>query len=71
MRYRLARLRDRVPMPERGAGVFFTSEKTGEVVNELDPYYARMIADGDLVPVEEGEEQPETPTAPSGKSKER
>ena len=52
MRYRLADATRRVPMPERGAGVFFTPDKAGEAVNPMNPYYARMIADGDLVPAE-------------------
>jgi hypothetical protein len=59
MRYRLRNLKLRVPMPERGQGVFFTADKAGETINPMDPYYARMIADGDLVPAEtEPEEQP-------------
>lgn len=52
MRYRLAHATQRVPMPERG-GALFTGEKSGESINPLDPYYARMIADQDLIPVEE------------------
>ena len=52
MRYRLADATRRVPMPERGAGVFFTADTAGEAVNPMNPYYARMIADGDLVPAE-------------------
>lgn len=67
MRYRLAKLRDRVPMPERGAGVFFTSEKTGEAINPLDPYYARMIADGDLVPADPEPADEPAPRRPAPK----
>lgn len=51
-RYRLAKLRDRVPMPDRG-GVLFTDSKDGETIDPINPFYARMIADGDLVPVDE------------------
>ena len=50
-RYRLATAGLKVPMPERGADVFFTSDDAGEVVDPMNPYYARMIADGDLAPV--------------------
>ena len=48
-------------MPERG-DTLFTSDKAGESINSLDPYYARMIADGDLVAVEE-----EPPAPPADK----
>jgi hypothetical protein len=71
-RYRLAKLRDRVPMPDRGAGVFFTDSKDGESINSMNPFYARMIADGDLVPAEtsapdeEPAQPPTTNTKPNG-----
>ena len=50
-RYRLAIVERRVPMPERGRDVFFTSDPAGEAVDPMNPYYARMIADGELVAV--------------------
>jgi hypothetical protein len=50
-RYSLARKGDRIPMPERGAGVFFSAEVEGEAVDPINPYYARLIADGDIKPV--------------------
>lgn len=67
MRYRLAHAKQRVPMPDRGPGAFFTSSKDGESINPLDPYYARMIADKDLVLVEPDPEQPaaEPPRSPA------
>jgi hypothetical protein len=79
-RYRLAKLRDFVPMPDRGAGVFFTDSKDGESIDPMNPFYARMIADGDLVPVpteepkavdepaadEEPAQPPTTNTKPNG-----
>ena len=71
MRYRLADAKHRVPMPDR-AGVFFTADKAGEVIDPMNPYYARMIADGDVVPVEDeperAEPSPATP-APTRNSK--
>ena len=54
-RYRLADAKHRIPMPERGPGVFFTADKAGESVSPLDPYYSRMIADGDLVEVKDSD----------------
>ncbi|BDA84971.1 hypothetical protein Sa4125_25130 [Aureimonas sp. SA4125] len=47
-RYRLARKGDRIPMPERGPGVFFSGETEGEALDSLNPYHARLIADGSV-----------------------
>ena len=63
MRYRLANAEARVPMPERGPNVFFTAALAGESISELDPYYARMIVEGDIVLV------PDDPKPPRGNPK--
>lgn len=51
-RYRLASPELKLPMPERGLGILFTADPDGEAINPLNQYYARMIASGELVPVE-------------------
>ena len=55
-RYR-AREGARIPMPDRG-GQMVPTENPGTAVNELNPFYARMIADGDLVPADDNEAAP-------------
>lgn len=59
-RYRLARKSDRIPMPGRGPGVFFSAEKEGESLDPTNPWHARLIDDGSVVPVED---EPEAPQA--------
>jgi hypothetical protein len=56
MRYRPAHAEQRIPMPDRGPGVLFTHDRGGESIDPLNPYFARMIADGDLVLAEEAVE---------------
>jgi hypothetical protein len=51
-RFRLKSPKQTVPMPERGGGVLFTSDKAGEAIDPMNPYYARMIASGELVPAD-------------------
>jgi hypothetical protein len=51
-RFRLKSPQQNVPMPERGVGVLFTSEKAGEAIDPMNPYYARMIASGELIPAD-------------------
>ncbi|WAC26422.1 hypothetical protein [Ancylobacter sp. SL191] len=48
-RYR-AKTGARIPMPDR-PGQQVPEAGEGISVNELNPYYLRLIADGDLVPV--------------------
>lgn len=48
MRYR-AKPGQRIPMPDR-PGQFVPDDAEGAAVNPMNPYYARLIADGDLVP---------------------
>ncbi|GGF56697.1 hypothetical protein GCM10007301_15480 [Azorhizobium oxalatiphilum] len=54
----------RIPMPDR-SGQFVPDTGEGTSVDELNPYYARLIADRDMVPAtdETAEADPET-TAP-------
>lgn len=59
-RYR-AKRGQRVPMPDR-PGQFMPDDGEGTSVNEMNPFYARMIADGDLVEVED------EPVSPASKS---
>lgn len=40
----------KIPMPDRDCRLFGPD---GEQVSEQDAYYARLIADGDIVPVKE------------------
>lgn len=57
-RYR-AREGASIPMPDRPGQIVPTVDP-GTAVNELLPYYARLIADGDLIPVDD-----EAPAAPA------
>lgn len=63
-RYR-AKRGQTVPMPDR-PGQFVPDSGEGTVVNETNPYYARMIADGDLVAVED---EPEAPAQRAAQAK--
>ncbi|MCA0275867.1 MAG: hypothetical protein LCH86_07685 [Proteobacteria bacterium] len=44
--YRLARPDLKIPMPDRGCRLFGDA---GETVDTANPYYARLIADGDII----------------------
>ena len=44
--YRLARPDLKIPMPDRGCRLFGDG---GETVDPTNPYYVRLIADGDIV----------------------
>lgn len=68
MRYRLAHAKLRIPMPDRGPGAFFSADKAGESISELNPYYARLIADGDLVAVEPEPEAEKAEPSPRPRS---
>lgn len=46
--YQLARPDLKIPMPDRGNRLF---GEAGENVDETNPYYRRLIADKDIVPV--------------------
>lgn len=54
-RYRLADLAHTVPMPDRGGRLFGRSVE-GETVDTEQPFYSRLILDGDLIEV--SSEQP-------------
>ncbi|WGD31211.1 hypothetical protein AncyloWKF20_05150 [Ancylobacter sp. WKF20] len=58
-RYR-AKTGAHIPMPDR-PGQQVPEDGEGTSVNELNPYYLRLIADGDLVPVTD--EMPAAPVA--------
>lgn len=60
-RYR-AKTGARIPMPDR-PGQHVPDSGEGISVDELSPYYLRLIAAGDLVPVTD-----EPPAAPAGKT---
>lgn len=62
-RYR-AKRGQTVPMPDR-PGQFVPDSGEGTAVNETSPYYARMIADGDLVAVEDEQTEQATQAAPA------
>ena len=55
-RYRAKRGQS-VPMPDR-PGQFVPDSGEGTAVDEMSPYYARLIADGDLVVVDDEPAQP-------------
>jgi hypothetical protein len=65
-RFRLKSSKQNVPMPERGSGVLFTSEKTGEAIDPMNPYYARMIASGELVSVDPEDTSEGSSKSPKG-----
>lgn len=58
-RYR-AKRGHRVPMPE-APGQFLPDSGEGVPVDETNPFYARMIADGDLVAADAEIEAPVVP----------
>lgn len=56
--FRLARPDLKIPMPDRGCRLF---GEAGETVDAADSYYARLIADGDIVAEATDEKAAETP----------
>jgi hypothetical protein len=54
-RYKLARKGDRIPMPERGPGVFFSAASEGETLDPMNPWHAKIIADGSVVAIPDEE----------------
>lgn len=62
-RYRAKRGQS-VPMPDR-PGQFMPDSGEGTTVNEINPYYARLIADGDLVEAEDAPDHSAQKAAPA------
>ena len=60
-RFKLRNAGLRIPMPERGRAMFPAGPR-GTPVDEASPYYARLIAEGDLVEVK-AETAPPAPKA--------
>ncbi len=61
-RYRAKRGQS-VPMPDR-PGQYMPDSGEGTSVDEMNPFYARMIADGDLVEVKDEAPNDDPPPAP-------
>lgn len=51
----------RIPMPDRPGQIVPDSEE-GTALDEMSPYYARLIDDGDVVAVSADPSQPEPDT---------
>ncbi len=48
----------RIPMPDRPGQVVPDTDE-GTALDEMSPYYARLIADGDVVPVPPAQPEPD------------